>query len=196
MSEVLYVEDSTTSQMLMRRFLEGIATLTLASSLESALQLLRERRFDLMIADYNFPEGNSTQLIQYARSAPMHHKMPVVVVSSSMDAAMLTRILKIGANDGLAKPLKPVDFRSLVTRMLAAPYIRRLEKPVVDVSCFQWRSNQGIHQFCPELNLTITGPTSEEVAERMRAALKQHGASGGQMGTIAEALIVRHMVDT
>lgn len=196
MSEVLYVEDSTTSQVLMRRFLEGIATLTLASSLESALQLLRERRFDLMIADYNFPEGNSVQLIQYVRSAPMHHKMPVVVVSGSMDAAMLTRVLKIGANDGLAKPLKPVDFRTLVARMLSAPYIRRLEKPIIDVSCFQWRSTQGIHQFCPELNLTIIGPTSEEVADRMRAALKQHSASGGQVGNIAEELIVRHMVDT
>ena len=90
MSEVLYVEDSTTSQMLMRRFLEGIAELTIASSLEAALQLLRERRFDLMVADYNFPEGNSLQLIQYVRSAPMHHQMPVIVVSSSMGAPMLT----------------------------------------------------------------------------------------------------------
>ena len=196
MSEVLYVEDSTTSQILMRRFLEGIAELTIASSLEAALQLLREHRFDLMVADYNFPEGNSLQLIQFVRSAPMHHKMPVIVVSSSMGAPMLTRILKIGANDGLAKPLKPADFRATVVRMLAKPYVRHLEHPVVDVSCFQWRSSQGIHQFCPELNLTITGPTSEDVAERMRAALQQHGAGDGKMGNIAEELIVRHMVDS
>jgi CheY-like chemotaxis protein len=196
MSEVLYVEDSTTSQILMRRFLEGIAELTIASSLEAALQLLREHRFDLMIADYNFPEGNSQQLIQFVRSAPMHHKMPVIVVSSSMGAPMLTRILKIGANEGLMKPLKPADFRATVTRMLAAPYIRRLEHPVVDVSCFQWRSSLGIHQFCPELNVTVTGPTVEEVAERMAAALREHRGSGTPMGNIGDELIVRHMVDS
>lgn len=196
MKEVLYVEDSTTSQILMRRFLEGIAELTIASSLDAALQLLREHRFDLMIADYNFPEGNSVQLIQYVRSAPMHHKMPVIVVSSSMGAPMLTRILKIGANDGQAKPLKPADFRALVTRMLSAPYVRRLEHPVIDVSCFQWRSSLGIHQFCPELNLTITGPTIEDVTERMGAALNQPRASGVPMGNIGDELIVRHMVDS
>jgi two-component system chemotaxis response regulator CheY len=195
MSEVLYVEDSTTSQILMRRFLEGIAEVTIASSLEAALQLLREHRFDLMVADYNFPEGNSLQLIQFVRSAPMHHQMPVIVVSSSMGAPMLTRILKIGANDGLAKPLKPADFRATVVRMLAKPYVRHLEHPVVDVSCFQWRSSDGIHQFCPELNLIINGPTIEDVAERMCAALKQHGASGGQMGNLSEERIFRHMVD-
>lgn len=90
MKEVHYVEDRTTSQILMRRFLEGIAELTIGSSLEAALQLLREHRFDLMVADDNFPEGNSVQLIQYVRSAPMHHKMPVIVVSSSIGAPMLT----------------------------------------------------------------------------------------------------------
>jgi two-component system chemotaxis response regulator CheY len=195
MSEVLYVEDSTTSQILMRRFLEGIATVTVASSLEAALQSLRETRFDLMIADYNFPEGNSLQLIQYVRSAPMHHKMPVIVVSSSMDAPMLTRILKIGANDGLAKPLKTAEIRAMATRMLAAPYVRHLDKPIVDVSCFQWRSSEGIHQFCPELNLIITGPTAEDVIDRMRAALKQHGADGGKIGNLAEERVVRLMVD-
>jgi len=80
--------------------------------------------------------------------------------------------------------------------LLAAPYIRRLEHPVVDVSCFQWRSSLGIHQFCPELNVTVTGPTVEEVAERMAAALREHRGSGTPMGNIGDELIVRHMVDS
>jgi CheY-like chemotaxis protein len=68
MNEVLYVEDSSTSQILMKKYLEGMAALTLAPTLDAAIQLLRERRFNLMIADYHFPEGNSLQLIQYVRS--------------------------------------------------------------------------------------------------------------------------------
>jgi len=147
MSEVLYVEDSTTSQILMRRFLEGIAELTIASSLEAALQLLREHRFDLMIADYNFPEGiHSSSSIRSQR--PMHHKMPVIVVSSSM-GHHADQDLEDRRQRRIDETLKPADFRATVTRMLAAPYIRRLEHPVVDVSCFQWRSSLGIHQFCP-----------------------------------------------
>ena len=112
MNEVLYVEDSTTSQMLMKKYLEKMAMLTIASSLDAAIQLLRERRFNLMIADYNFPEGNSLQLIQHVRSSPVHHQMPVIVISSSMDGPMLTRILRAGANDGQEKPLRVIEFRA------------------------------------------------------------------------------------
>jgi CheY-like chemotaxis protein len=194
MNEVLYVEDSTTSQILMKKYLEKMATLTIASSLDAAIQLLRDRRFNLMIADYNFPEGNSLQLIQYVRSSPMHHRMPVIVISSSMDGSMLTRILRAGANDGQEKPLRVVEFRGMVAQMLTVPYVRSLDHPVIDVSCFEWRSHQGVHEFCPELNLTITGATREDVADRMRDALQKHCAQGVAMGGIGDELIVRHMI--
>ena len=194
MNEVLYVEDSTTSQILMKKYLEKMATLTIASSLDAAIQLLRDRRFNLMIADYNFHEGNSLQLIQYVRSSPMHHRMPVIVISSSMDGSMLTRILRAGANDGQEKPLRVVEFRGMVAQMLTVPYVRSLDHPVIDVSCFEWRSHQGVHEFCPELNLTITGATREDVADRMRDALQKHCAQGVAMGGIGDELIVRHMI--
>ncbi len=194
MNEVLYVEDSSTSQILMRKYVENLATLTLAPSLEAAIQLLRDRRFNLMIADYNFPEGNSLQLIQYVRSSPLHHNMPVIVISSSMDSPMLTRILRAGANDGLMKPLRVTEFREVLVRMLSAPYVRSLDHPVIDVSCFQWRTHQGFHQFCPELNLVITGTTKEDVADRMKAALLQHSEQGVTLGAINDELIVWHMI--
>jgi CheY-like chemotaxis protein len=195
MNEILYVEDSTTSQILMKKYLEGIASLTLAPSLDTAIQLLRERRFKLMIADYNFPEGNSLQLIQHVRTSPVHYQMPVIVISSSMDGPMLTRILRAGANDGQAKPIRVPEFRALVIQMLSAPYVRSLDHPVVDVTCFQWRSHLGVHEFCPELNLMVTGPTREDVADRMRAALQQHcGQEGVALGNISDELIVRHMI--
>jgi CheY-like chemotaxis protein len=194
MNEVLYVEDSTTSQILMKRYLEGIVSLTIASSLDSAILLLRERRFKLMISDYNFPEGNSLQLIQHVRTSPIHHQMPVIVISSGMDGPMLARILRAGANDGQAKPLRIAEFRALIAQMLTAPYVRSLEHPVIDVTCFQWRSHAGVHEYCPEINLTVTGATREEVVDRMCAALQQHCADFGSLGDTSDELIVRHMV--
>jgi two-component system chemotaxis response regulator CheY len=195
MNEVLYVEDSATSQVLMRKYIEGIVSLTVVPSLDGAIQLLRERRFNLMITDYNFPEGNSLQLIQYVKTSPMHHHMPVIVVSSSMDGPMLTRILRAGANEGQAKPLRLAEFRALVERMLAAPYVRSLDHPVIDVSCFQWRTHAGVHEYCPELNILVTGATREEAGDRMRSALQEHSGGGGApLGNTSDELIVRHMV--
>jgi CheY-like chemotaxis protein len=121
--------------------------------------------------------------------------MPVIVISASMDGPMLTRILRAGANDGQAKPLRVQEFRALVTQMLSAPYVRSLEHPVIDVTCFQWRSHLGVHEFCPELNLLVTGSTREEVVDRMRAALQEHcGDEGIELGNISDELIVRHMI--
>jgi hypothetical protein len=107
---------------------------------------------------------------------------------------MLTRILRAGANDGQEKPLRVVEFRGMVAQMLTVPYVRSLDHPVIDVSCFEWRSHQGVHEFCPELNLTITGATREDVADRMRDALQKHCAQGVAMGGIGDELIVRHMI--
>ena len=78
--------------------------------------------------------------------------------------------------------------------MLTAPYVRSLDHPVINVSCFEWRSHQGVNQFCPELNLTVTGATREDVADRMRDALQQRCAEGIALGSIGDELIVRHMV--
>ena len=50
-------------------------------------------------------------------------------------------------------------------------------------------------EFCPELNLMVTGPTREDVADRMRAALSEHCAQkGGTVGNISDEIIVRHMI--
>jgi hypothetical protein len=54
-----------------------------------------------------------------------------------------------------------------------------------------------VHQFCPELNLTVTGPTKEDAADSMRAALEQYsGHEGVTLGGISDEVIVRHMIDS
>jgi DNA-binding response OmpR family regulator len=197
MNEVLYVAHSTTSQKLVVRYLEGVASVALAPSLAAAGDLLRDRRFSLLIAGYNFPEGDCLQLIQYVRSSPVHSRMPVIVLSSSMDSPTLTRVLRAGANDGLAKPVHVPEFRAMVTRMLSAPYVRSLDHPVIDVTCFRWRSPGRFSEYCPELGLLITGPTAEDTLERMRTALQQRGGMAGvRLGETSEEAVVRHLVTT
>jgi hypothetical protein len=66
---------------------------------------------------------------------------------------------------------------------------------VLDVACFQWRSSPGFCQFCPELNITVTGSTKEETADRMKAALQEHCRREGVMlGNTSDEAIVRHEV--
>jgi CheY-like chemotaxis protein len=194
MKQVLYVEDSATSQLLMRKYVSGLCELTITPSLRTAASLLESRSFDLLIADFIFPEGDATGLIQQVRSSPTLGTLPIVVVSSSLDAVLLSRVLKAGANDGHCKPLKTLEFRSLIERMLHDPYFRSLEHSLVGVCCFQWVAKGIVFQFCPELNLTLSGPTKEDVTKMMLKALQEKAKEGIELGSITHEAIAMHTV--
>ena len=194
MKQVLYVEDSATSQLLMRKYLAGLCELTVTPSLRMAHSLLAERRFDLLVTDFLFPEGDALELIQRVRRLEPTKEMPIIVVSSSMDGALLSRVLKVGANEGISKPLATAEFRSAVLRMLEAPYVRSLDHAICSVACFQWTMRGVVSQLCPELNLTISGPTKEDVTARMFAALKARLAEGNDFGYTTHEAVVTHVV--
>lgn len=194
MKQVLYVEDSATSQLLMRKYLAGICELTITPSLRMAMSMLGERTFDLLISDFLFPEGDALDLLLFVRRTEATKAMPIIVVSSSMDGALLSRVLKAGANEGMSKPLPTAEFRAVVTRMLETPYVRSLERAVCGVTCFQWAARGTISQFCPELNLMISGPTKDDVSKRMLEVLKDKLAQGVDLGYTNHEVVVTHVV--
>ena len=194
MKQVLYVEDSATSQLLMRKYLAGMCELTITPSLRMAVSLLAERSFDLLLSDFIFPEGDALDLIQLTRKTEATKAMPIIVVSGSMDGALLSRVLKAGANEGLSKPLATAEFRAVVMRMLEAPYVRSLDRAICSVTCFQWVTRGTVSQFCPELNLMIAGPTKDDVSKRMLAALQERLAQGVELGYTNHEVVLTHVV--
>jgi len=196
MKNVLYVEDSVTSQLFMRKHLDGLCELVVTASLPKAAALLEERDFALLIADFLFPEGDATELIHQVRRTPRLSSLPIIVVSSSMDDLLLSQVLQAGANDALAKPLKHQEIRSLVATMLEKPYVRRLKHETMGVCCLQWQKAGRFFQHCPETGLTVEGATKEEVARRMQLALEAKARQGMKLGRATEATLVMHLVKT
>ena len=194
MKHVLYVEDSGIARLLMRKCLSDLCDITMVSTLQAGFQALQEQQFDLLIADFVFPEGDALDLIEHARQSASWEKFPIIVVSSTMDRMLLNRVLKVGANEALPKPLITETFRALVERMLHDPYVRAPKDVVNGVSCFQWRANGLFHQYCPELNLAVSGATRSEAAQRMKALLKEHSEKGTPLGATSQEAVVVHMV--
>jgi CheY-like chemotaxis protein len=196
MKNVLYVEDSVTSQSLMRKHLNGVCELVVTASLPKAAALLEERDFALLIADFLFPEGDATELIRQVRRTSRHSSMPIIVVSSSMDRLLLSEVLQAGANDALAKPLRNQEIRSLVATMLEKPYQRRLEHETMGVCCLQWQKAGRFFQHCPETGLTVEGATKEEVAHRMQLALEAKARQGAKLGRATDVTLITHLIKT
>lgn len=195
MKRILYVEDSITSQGLMRRFLKGLCDLVATPSPALAGELLKTEQFDAIITDFFFTDSDALDLMRGIRRSHDVHQVPIIVVSSSMDRALATRMIAAGANECVAKPLHPEEFRRLVERMLEQPYVRTIERSVSRVCCLQWDTDEAVFQFCPDLGLVVSAPTKEDVAQRMHAALCERRARGTALGGAAHETIVTHLVE-
>jgi CheY-like chemotaxis protein len=196
MKKILYVEDSLTAQKMMAALLEGLADVTMATSLKAAESYLSNERFDLLIADYLFPQGDALEFVRRTREMLPLNQLTIVVISGSMDRIMLSEALKSGANDAFAKPLRSIEFRSAIELLLDQPYVRSSTNGVTGVRCFQWTSNNTYFQFNPDLGLLTSASSKEAASSQMLAALKKRVEAGVELGTANQEKIVTHIIES
>ena len=194
MKQLLYVEDSTTSQMLMRKYVSDAGELTIVPNLRAASEILGRQNFDLIISDFVFPEGDAIVLIEDIRRRAPALQLPVLVVSGSMDATLLSRVIKAGANDGMPKPIHVEAFRAMLNRLLTEPYVREQDTQLCSVNCLQWEVGGTFFEFCPELELKLSGPSREEVAQAMAVALQAKLSAGTPLGYTRRERVVTHVI--
>jgi len=194
MKPVLYVEDSIASQALMRRFLKGVCSFTMAADPATALRLLEQRPFALVICDFLFPEGDALDLIKLIRQKSSPTELPLIVVSSSMDAFLRNRVIRAGANETVSKPINMGKLRTTVATMLDTPYVSRLRETFAEVACLQWREGAAFFQYCPALHLLVREHSAEAAAQAMEARLEEHQADGSDFGEISEVSLGHHRI--
>lgn len=195
MKRVLYAEDSVASQALMRRYLKGLCEVVIAPSPREATDMLIGDSYSALITDFMFNDCDAGDLIVQTRQKKTTQELPIVVVSSSMDKLLATRMLSAGANEIAAKPLHPAEFRALIERMLEDPYVCTPDTRSVSVPCLQWENGSTHHQFCPDYGIEVTGANAEEAAQAMLTQLKTRIADGTKPGLARHSRLVTHLVD-
>jgi DNA-binding NtrC family response regulator len=109
--EVLCVDDDEAGRYLLGRALElaGFAVTT-AGGVQAGLELLKRRRFDLVISDYRMRDGTGTWMLKHAASAGLLQDTQVLIFTGSThvaDAAGLKIVSKQhGADHLVAQVLK------------------------------------------------------------------------------------------
>lgn len=111
MDRILIVDDSPAARMIARRCLK-IAGQASAQFLEAehgraALDVLKHNDVQLVVADLNMPVMDGQTLIRFMRSSPRLNEIPVVVVSSLVNASTEEGLRKMGATFVMRKPLNP-----------------------------------------------------------------------------------------
>jgi CheY-like chemotaxis protein len=194
LKKILYVEDSVTAQLLMRRYLHGLCELVITDSPARARQLWLNTGCDLVIADYLFPSGDCMDLLVEMRRVRPALEMPIIVVSSSMDGALQSKLLAVGVNECLSKPLKKDEFCPLLMKMLAEPYVKKMAQSVVGVCCFRWSAGGAFYEYCPELRLELTGNDGGEISKLMQNAIQERLAQGADLGRTTRERTTTYLV--
>jgi CheY-like chemotaxis protein len=122
--QLLWVDDEADLLESHRLFLteKGYAV-EMARNAADALELLRQRPFDLLLLDEQMPGMRGVSMVREARElAPA---LPVVMVTKSEDDVTLRDALGVDVAEYLVKPVNPRQVLSVVTRILEGPRIRQ-----------------------------------------------------------------------
>ncbi|HEY9109095.1 MAG TPA: PAS domain S-box protein [Roseateles sp.] len=119
---LLYIEDNPLNVEVMRGVVAQRPGLQLdvATSLEEGLLALRKRRPDLLLLDWQLPDGDGVDLLH--RLAELDGAAPpVVVVSANAQPEQIAQALSAGARHYLTKPLDVRELLALIDELLAPP---------------------------------------------------------------------------
>lgn len=119
--EVLIVDDSAFSRKQIRRVLSemGIEHFTEADSGASAIPLIEDQFFDLIITDYHMPDVDGQALTDYIRNESQQKSVPLLMVTSEGDQSVLTTVQQSGVSAICNKPFEVNGVKSAIERLLA-----------------------------------------------------------------------------
>jgi CheY-like chemotaxis protein len=110
---VLLVEDDSCDAVLFHRALEESnvtsCDVEVVGDGQAAIDYLGrvKQTPSLLFADINMPGMDGFDLLEWKRSNPAFHYIPVVMVSSSLSDADVTKAFQLGAKAFLFKPIEP-----------------------------------------------------------------------------------------
>jgi two-component system, sensor histidine kinase and response regulator len=112
---VLVVDDTSTVRVLLTRYVEKMGhVVTAVSDGREAIELLRERDFDLVLLDVMMPEMDGYAVLEAMKADSRLRQIPVVMVSGLDELESVVRCIEHGAEDYLPKPINPTLLRARV----------------------------------------------------------------------------------
>src|SRR6516165_9627879 len=110
---VLVVDDSRTMTTIISRLVRdlGFTDIDHAHDGQSALDRLREKKYGLLLSDWDMAPMNGTELTERVRKDPLSASIPIIMITAKGDAdiAWLS-----GADGYLTKPFKANDLKDKI----------------------------------------------------------------------------------
>ena len=129
---ILIVDDNPVNRLLLGRGVEqqGHGVVFPGHGRE-ALELLRQRDFDLVLLDVEMPELDGYQVLDELKADPRLRDLPVVMTSALDELDSVVRCVEMGAEDYLTKPINPVLLKARITASLEKKRLRDQQRELI-----------------------------------------------------------------
>ena len=149
-------------------------TLLHAKSAQEALQYMKEQTIDLVILDLELPDMQGIELLDIIKQNQNYLTLPILILSSLEDAALIRKMYKLGASEFIKKPfinekiLLKVDFwidYSRTTNELTCQQAILMDyKNAIDNSTIVSKTDaKGIITYANSMFCSISGYSEEEL---------------------------------
>lgn len=113
---ILYVEDNEELSKNFKIYLLKIFTeVQTANNGEEALQLYKEKKFDIIISDINMPKMNGLALTKAIKN--LNSNQIIILLSAYSDSKILLEAIKLGIDGYIVKPINHQEINSLLYKV-------------------------------------------------------------------------------
>lgn len=115
---ILLVDDDTEMIAYLCSQLEKDYNVMKALSGNSGWKIVQSQRPDVVITDYNMPDGNGTELCQQIKSHPETDSTPIIMVTGEGDDMLKLHSLNLQVEHYLEKPVNLMMLKSAIAQVL------------------------------------------------------------------------------
>ncbi len=128
-SKVLVVDDSASvRQFLKAGLIEQGFAVTTACDGKDALKTLATDDFDLILSDLYMPEMDGAEFCRAAKQAEEYKAIPIVIMSTVSDKAVMRRLMREGATTYLVKPFTINQLSIVIEEVFSSKFQLLLEE--------------------------------------------------------------------
>ncbi len=121
----LIIDDSAVMRKIVERSLRqagiGIAQVIEAGNGSEALEILRNRRVDLILSDINMPVMDGLEFVRQLRSLDIAQGTPVLMITTEGSESHVVEAISCGARGYIRKPFTPDQVKEHVLPLVEKP---------------------------------------------------------------------------
>lgn len=128
-ASLLVVDDGESNRDLLSRRLDRQGFhVEVAENGRQALQMIRHKKFDLILLDLIMPEMNGYQVLETIKADKELNSIPVIMISALDEIDSVVRCIEMGAEDYLQKPFNQVILNAKISASLERKRFRDRER--------------------------------------------------------------------